>query len=460
MLLTDEVGLGKTYSGLLNLLHEDALPALIVPPAHLPPRWAEELDDSFPFLTYHVAKKMAVPLSITQGNYPDVLIVPYSKLDGWAPYLAGDMASVVFDEAQELRHGASTLKGRAAAQVADAATFVQGLTATPIHNYGGEIWNLYNIIAPDELGSREEFAREWGSDGGGIRVADPEALGAWLRDQGLMLRRTRKEVGSELPKTVKVVQDVESDYAALADVAKVSQHLAEIILSSTSTPSEKMQASGQLDMETRRATGVDKAPYVADYVRMLLESEQRIVLWGWHRDVYDIWLERLADFHPVMYTGSETPKRKADSFRAFTTPIDDEANPLESAARILIMSLRSGAGTDGLQKVCGVGVFGELDWSPAVHEQAIGRLHRDEMGTDPVVAYFLVSAEGTDPLLQDVLQLKRQQSEPMISGDGKLLANTINDSGRGKLLAEQILGRRSASNSHNRTSTEGRDNPA
>lgn len=35
LLLTDDLGLGKTFSGALNLLHEDALPALVVAPTHL-----------------------------------------------------------------------------------------------------------------------------------------------------------------------------------------------------------------------------------------------------------------------------------------------------------------------------------------------------------------------------------------------------------------------------------------
>ena len=36
-----------------------------------------------------------------------------------------------------------------------------GLTATPIYNYAAEIHNVLSVIAPDALGSREEFAREW-----------------------------------------------------------------------------------------------------------------------------------------------------------------------------------------------------------------------------------------------------------------------------------------------------------
>ena len=42
---------------------------------------------------------------------------------------------------------------------------------------------------------------------------------------------------------------------------------------------------------------------------------------------------------------------------------------IDGDARVLMMSLRSGAGLDGLQEVSHTAVFGELDWSPGVHRQ-------------------------------------------------------------------------------------------
>ena len=440
LLLTDEVGLGKTFTGLLGLMHEDALPALIVPPTHLPRRWVTELTEAFPWLTYLVANHTEPPAAVKAGQYPNVLVVPYSKLDGWAGYLQGNVKTVIFDEVQDLRNGTGTVKGSAAAMVTHPASFAIGLTATPIYNYAGEVWNILDILAPGELGSREEFTREWGAvmGNGHVKVADPHALGSYLREQGLMLGRTRKQVGRELPATVKVHQLVESNFTELAGVAERAKEFARLILSSTASPMEKMQASGQIDWQLRRATGVDKAPYVAEWVRMILEAEERVVMWGWHRDVYDIWMRELADFNPALYTGTESPKQKATAEDAFTAPLPTDGRT--DACRVLIMSLRSGAGVDGLQKVCRVGVFGELDWSPQVHEQAIGRLRRDGMGEDPPVIYFLTSTEGSDPVLLDVLQVKRQQAEPFVNPDGKLFTNSITDSGRGRKLAEQILG--------------------
>ncbi len=450
MLLTDEVGLGKTFSGLLALTHSDALPALIVPPTHLPPRWVDEMKEAFPWLSFEIAKTGKPSARVKAGMLADVTIVSYSKLPGWAPEMQNQIQSVIFDEVQELRHGAKTDKGAAAAMVCDNATYVLGLTATPIHNYGGEIWNIYDIVAPGALGTREEFAREWGGtemSNGRMTVKDPSVLGNYLREQGLMLGRTRAEVGRELPATIKISRLVDSEGIALGEAMKDIKALAKLILDDTTTHQEKFTSGGVIEMIMRKATGVDKAPAVAAWVRLLLESEDKIVLWGWHRDVYDIWMEHLADFNPVMYTGSESPKQKQAAIDRFSQPLtaatlnpDPNSTTPNPDCRILIMSLRSGAGVDGLQKHAQVGVFGELDWSPTVHEQAIGRLRRDGMGEEPAVIYFLNSAEGSDPIILEALQHKRQQAEPMLSKDGKMFAPAAADPNRARRLAEKVLG--------------------
>lgn len=441
LLLTDELGLGKTFTGSLNLLHADALPALVVAPTHLASpkggRWVQEFAEHFPFLRYHVLKTSTpYELADADGNEPQVIITTYAKLAGWADYLAGRIRYVVFDEAQELRRGQGSYKGIAAAQIASRARFTLGMTATPVYNYAGEAHNLIEMISPGTLGSREEFLREWGTSLGThhIRVADPHALGSYLREQGVMLGRTRADVGRELPKTIKVHQSVDTDPAALDAVAGDAAAMARLILDQTARQTDRFRAGGDLDMVMRQATGIAKAPYVAQFVRLLLSSESRVMLFGWHRAVYDIWMDQLAEFRPVLYTGTETAGQKQRAINAFTY----DGN---GASRVLIMSLRAGAGVDGLQKHARVAVFGELDWSPQVHEQCIGRLRRDDMGADPVVAYYLLAEEGSDPAIAQVLQVKRQQGEQLVSPDGKLFNNAQVDVSRARLLAEAALAR-------------------
>lgn len=427
LLLADDIGLGKTQSALMLFRDPTTTPALIVAPTHLPKQWQRELNAVTPWLRSHIATK-ATPYDVDT----DVLIMSYSKLAGWGNHLAGAVRSVIFDEVQELRHP-HTAKWIAAGMIADKADWKIGLSATPVYNYGGEIHSILSILAPGELGTREEFLREWGGGerGNNITVKDPRALGNYLRDTGLLLRRTRKDVHREMPDPIQIVQDIPADPDALDAVADDVTAMAKLILSTDAANKDRFTAAGDLDWRLRQATGIAKAPYVAAFVKMLLESEEAVVLFGWHRAVYSLWMQELRRFNPVLYTGSESPTQKQANVDAF----------IEGRSRVMIVSLRSGAGLDGLQKRASVAVFGELDWSPEMHRQCIGRIARD--GQDATVAaYFLVTDSGSDPVVADVLELKRQQAEPIRDPQAALFAPTVDTSDRMKRLAQAVLARK------------------
>jgi len=160
---------------------------------------------------------------------------------------------------------------------------------------------------------------------------------------------------------------------------------------------------------------------------MLLENGEPVVLYGWHRSTYRIWMEKLADFAPALYSGSESPGQKEQAVRRFVT----------GETPLLIVSLRSGAGLDGLQYRCRTVVFGELDWSPAVHAQCAGRPHRDGQ-KDPVMAYYLLSEDGVDPIMAEVLGLKRDQLDGLI-GSRSVGPQRNNSEAQMRKLAESYL---------------------
>lgn len=444
LLLADDVGLGKTITSICSLVNPANLPALVVCPTHLPGQWAERITEFAPGLRTHVVKKgRPYPirkvsrhgqLELLDGDLPDVLLINYHKLRGWAETLAGSVRMVVFDECQQLRSPSSEIY-HAAQLVADRAALRLGLSATPIYNYGSEFYHVVSILQPGALGEHGEFIREWcvaGMSGEKARLRDTEDFGAYLRREGIMLRRTRSDVGRELPELTKVVHTIDADHAALEKLGGDAVALARIIVGHNEAyRGQKMQAAGEFDALMRQATGIAKAPYVIEFVKLLLESEERVVLFGWHRDVYALWLQGLAAYRPVLYTGSETPAEKALSLKWFT----------EGHSRVLVMSLRSGAGVDGLQGHCRTVVFGELDWSPGVHEQCVGRVHRDGQD-EPCVAYFLVAEHGADPIMVNVLGVKREQIEGVRNPDGALVERIDTGENSIRLLAQEFLTRR------------------
>ena len=430
LLNADELGTGKTVSFITMLTEPITLPAVVVTLAHLTGQWQEFLKRFSPNLRTHIVKagtpyEIKVPI--------DVFILNYHKLAGWSETFAKFARTICFDEAQELRRDVSQ-KYVAAKYLAAACQYRSGLSATPIYNYGGEFFNVVDVLRPGALGTRDEFVREWCVAEGGnhLLIKDPKAFGSYLRDAGIMIRRTRKELGREIPSLQKIYQTVEADTDALNKVSKSCAELARLILrEDKGERGEQMQISEQFDNMLRQATGIAKAPYVASFVRLLVESGEKVILYGWHRAVYEIWNDMLHDLMPAMYTGSESSAQKEDEKQRF----------IKGNTDLMIISLRAGQGLDGLQHVCRTGVVGELDWSPGVYDQCIGRYWRDGQA-DPCLMYFMVSEYGSDPTVAEVAGIKREQIIGVIDPNAPLVEKLQVDPDHIKKLARRYLEQR------------------
>ncbi|KQN96914.1 SNF2-related protein [Paenibacillus sp. Leaf72] len=418
-LLGDDVGLGKTYTAAAAFLDTRTLPAVVVMQTHLQDQWREKIEE---FTNLRVHKiKVTRPYDLPEA---DVYLFKYSQLLGWVDLFEdGFFKCVVYDEIQELRRGTDSGKGRAAKRLSESAKFCMGLSATPVYNFGAELWNILEYIDPSLLGSNHDFLREWCI--GSKEVRDPDALGTYLREHHVMLRRTKREVGQQLPPINTIVETIEPDSVTLKSVEDLAKQLA--IKTTIGSFLERGRAGRELDLLMRHATGVSKAVAVAQYAKIFLEAGIPILLVGWHRDVYDIWLRELKDCCPAMYTGSESEKQKSESVRRF----------VEGETDVFILSLRSGAGLDGLQYRCSTIIFGELDWSPKVHEQVIGRLNREGQ-VEQLTAVYLNADEGSDPPMVELLGIKSSQASG-INDPGRQFEARFTDKSRISALAEQFL---------------------
>lgn len=421
LLLGDDLGLGKTLTAILSFLAPSGtLPAAVVAQTHLPKQWQGQIERFTNLRIHHI--KGTKPYTLPPA---DVYIFKYSCLAGWTNFFqTGFFKSVVFDEAQELRRSESE-KYKGAQALSKYANFCIGLTATPIYNYGIEIYNVLDCINKGCLGTLEDFTREW--CGGRLRliVQNPEALGTYLRSNFLMLRRTRKEVGRELPPVNTFIHTVAFDYEEYEKSEALAIQLAMTTL--TGSFMERGSAAQQLSIRLRHDTGVAKARGVAEYVKILLENKEPVLLVGWHRAVYDIWKECFAEYKPVFFTGEESPAEKERTVKAF---VSGETN-------LMIISVRSGIGLDGLQHRAKTVVFGELDWSPKVHEQVIARLDRDGQ-QDQVTCIYLVCDGGSDPPIIDMLGLKASQAHNIID-PLTAVPDQHTDEKRMKVFAQKFL---------------------
>jgi hypothetical protein len=114
-------------------------------------------------------------------------------------------------------------------------------------------------------------------------------------------------------------------------------------------------------------------------------------------------------------------------------------NPVMYKSELLIMSLRSAAGIDGLQHRCSPVAFGDLDWTPGVHHQSNERVSRDGQ-TQLVMALFWVCDDGSDPPMMEVLGIKASDAAQVI--DPTLQASAAHsDEGPMRALVRRYLER-------------------
>lgn len=398
-LLADEMGLGKTPQALAFLAAKQAYPAIIVVPPHLVMNWQHEiskflnlpgngqitLGGGSPDGTVHVLKGLK-PYPLPFAN---IYLVHYLLLRGWKDALQEyNFKAVIFDEIQELRH-TGTEKYSSASMLSAMTPYCIGLSGTPIYNRGGEIWSVMNIVEFHCLGDWESFTREWCYGYGSDIVTDPELLGSYLKKEGLMLRRTKHQVLKELPPKRRVVQTVDFDKREYGKLIQEAVDNAQLI-DGIKDGFERGRMTREIVNDSRQAIGIAKAP------KLLLDADEKVLVFAYHHAVFDIYRDYLKGYSPVEITGRQTAKQKDENIRKF---MNGETN-------LCMVSLRAAAGLNLQRATCVV--FGELDWSPAIHSQAEDRAHRIGQ-TDSVLCYYLVAEEGTDEVIQEFLGLKVSQ---------------------------------------------------
>ena len=393
-MLADEMGLGKTVQALSFLATTAAYPAILVVPPHLIRNWQREIER---FLNPDGRLRVHVIKGLTPQPLPeaDIYLIHYLLLRGWKDVLPeAGFKTAIFDEIQELRRN-GTGKYSAASLLSESCENVIGLSGTPIYNQGGEIWNVVNILDFHFLGDWESFSREWCYGYNRAMVAKPELLGEHLRREGLMLRRLKSDVLGELAPKRRLVQEIDWDDQVYRELMKpVADQLK--ILRATDDPSKRAIIEDAICQQQRQATGVAKAPFVAAFVRALLDGGEKVLLMAHHHAVMDIYRKELKTYHPGFITGRENDAQKDAASAAFMSGKTD----------LLCISLRSASGLNLQRATCVV--FGELDWSPAVHSQAEDRAHRIGQ-KDSLLCYYLVSPRGSDRDMQDALGLKVSQ---------------------------------------------------
>jgi SWI/SNF-related matrix-associated actin-dependent regulator of chromatin subfamily A-like protein 1 len=142
-----------------------------------------------------------------------------------------------------------------------------------------------------------------------------------------------------------------------------------------------------------------KVKSVMENIKDTLEQDEKIVLFGHHREVLNEFKEKLRGVC-VSITGEENSNQRQYSIDSFQNDV---------STKIAICSITS-AGV-GLTLTAGrITMFIEMGWHPAIMEQAEDRQHRLGQRKEVHCVYFL-GQDTIDEWIYDLIEKKREVSD-------------------------------------------------
>lgn len=426
--LADDMGLGKTIQTLtylLGLKEKNLLkkPALIVVPTSLLANWQDESNRFTPALNLQLfhSKSKAHKLWDTC----DLIVTSYGMVQRYhSLFTEYHFSHIILDEAQLIKNFQSQ-KSMVLKKCQADTKFC--LTGTPMENHLGELWSLLDFAVPQLLGNRSQFRKNFQNP---IEVdANDETKTQLLaRIHPFLLRRTKNQVVSNLPKKTTIVQKMtlqasqlelyETFRCMLAE--KVQLALAEKgLLESRWVVLDALLKLRQICCDPRllppqwhpvaKDISSAKLIHLLEILENLIAEGRSVLVFSQFTKMLHLIEGELQkrDLPYFLLTG-KTQKREVlvERFQNKEAPI-------------FLLSLKAGGLGLNLTTADTV-IHYEPWWNPAVTAQATDRIHR--IGQEQPVFEYHYILEGTIEQSMRDLQEKKQG----------LFSNTIDASGQSK----------------------------
>lgn len=400
--LGDGMGTGKTLQSLAWLAYNRSFPALIVVNAPTKLQWEKEFKrwlSLVPGCPHRV--QILYGTRTRKLDKSCSYIVNWDILTYWQDELAATgFECLIGDEAQAIGNPESkrALAFRHLAAVIPECIVMSG---TPARSRPAQFWTMVSCVEPKMFPTYKGYlwrytcpkATPWGVQFEGAR--NVKELHAKL--VSVMLRRTKDDVMNDLPPKTLDVVPLEADAAELAEYNSEEAGIDEL---------QGIAAREKLANLTRTAYAV-KEKSLLNWVHCFMESDEKLLLFAWHRDVVDRLFEELKEYNPAKIYGGVTLQQREAEKEKFIQ---------DSSCRIMICNIQSGGtGVDGFQKVCCNVAFAEFASTSTDMEQAEDRLHRGGQER-PVSVYYLIAAGTIDEDIAEALDSKKKVLASVLDG--------------------------------------------
>lgn len=395
-LLGDAPGVGKTGQAILAM--PELGRTLIVCPASVKNQWQKALIEwrGLGSTIIHHTNDQLGKRSIYIVNYDLMIREPLLtqlKEKQWN--------LIIFDEAHKLKNidAKRTKAALSNSGLRAHANRIWFLTGTPVKNRTIDLYPILRTCAPEVLGPYQSYLKfayrycgayqgQFGLDTSGATNTDELCE----RLKGFMLRREKRDVLKDLPP--RVINRVEFECTP-----GIKKRIEEEELKTIEKAGDKDPAQFKLG-EIVRIRGMlarFKVPDAIAYIKDLLEEEDKIVVFYYHKEVCRELKEGLKDVGSVGIDGDIQPKHRSG--------IVDHFNRDPKVRLFLGQMEACGEGIDGLQRAASTCVFIEPSWSHTDIEQCIGRLERDGQRTD-INVHILTIKDTIEARMMEVVAQK------------------------------------------------------
>jgi len=414
--LADEQGLGKTVEALATLEAADAFPAIVVCPASMKLVWQRETQKWLPHRSVTVVTGRGGTI-----EHADVTIINYEIAAARREVLARRRPlALVADESHYCKNPQAkrTQAVRRLAESVPDSGLRLALTGTPVMNHADELIPQLRLIGRlADFGSGASFSRQFEGELSEERLH-------WHLRRHCFVRRLKSEVLPQLPAKRQVVVPValnnESEYRLAEDdvIAWLrAQPLDLKVLDGKIAAALRAERLAQLTTLQRLAAR-GKLAAALTWIHDFLASGEALVVFARHVEVQKAVIEHFPNALHLL--GEDSATAREQSIAAFQDP---------DGPALIVCATRVAAQGITLTRASNV-CFLELEWTPAIHDQAEDRCHRIGQ-RDAVTAWYLLAAETIDETMARLIQRKREIVDAITDGrelpDGGLIEGVVRE---------------------------------
>jgi len=387
VLLGDEMGLGKSIQSIASVDIAKAYPCLIVCPSSLKYNWQDEIGKATDASVHFLGS-----VNPTDKNY---YIINYESLHKQMGFLKElGLKSIIFDESHYLKNEEAK-RTKSCLNVVKNIEYRIELSGTAVLKTPIDLVSQLMVLNRIEFfGGKDKFLEQYckpskttfGTDYSGASNLDE--LAVYLREN-CFIRRTKKEVLSELPEKIRTKMVID-----IPNIVEYKKTLKDFLSLDKKNKIKKIE-------EFRQVVAEYKLSMLKEILDDFLANNQKVVVFAYHKNIQNKLIEMYPDACRIISEESSLQDFNKKQFQE------------DDSKRIIICSFKvANMGID-LTSASNV-VMAEMDWCPAINNQAEDRCHRIGQHSS-VNAWYVIAKDTIEEHIWNICENKREIIERIYS---------------------------------------------